>query len=98
MCPQNLSPTQPAPVHRGLKSGLRKRSNALRGRRGTPASLLAKEVLGYAYSGNKNPRFAGILEPSDGLEPSNPSLPSRVFAGTFVLQIGPSARVANARA
>lgn len=31
---------------------------------------------------NKNPRFAGILEPSDGLEPSTPSLPSWDERGT----------------
>jgi hypothetical protein len=34
-----------------------------------------KEVLIHISPGNKNPRFAGILEPSDGLEPSTPSLP-----------------------
>jgi hypothetical protein len=54
-------------------------------------------------------RFAGILrKPSDGLEPSTPSLPwrfrggtrghGRAFAATFLLQIGQSGRVADARA
>jgi hypothetical protein len=54
-------------------------------------------------------RFAGTLgKPSDGLEPSTPSLPWRFWGGigghatalaiTFVLQIKPSARVASARA
>jgi len=38
-------------------------------------SLLTKEVLFCTKIGNKNPRLAGILEPSDGLEPSTPSLP-----------------------
>jgi hypothetical protein len=32
------------------------------------------EVLRCTKLDNKNPRFAGILEPSDGLEPSTPSL------------------------
>jgi hypothetical protein len=38
-----------------------------------------REVLCGAATGNKNPRFPGIsslLKPSDGLEPSTPSLPS----------------------
>jgi hypothetical protein len=43
--------------------------------------LLAREVLLCTSSDNKNPRFAGILEPSDGLEPSTPSLPWRFWGG-----------------
>jgi hypothetical protein len=31
-----------------------------------------KEVLGRTNPDNKNLRFAGILEPSDGLDPSTP--------------------------
>jgi hypothetical protein len=67
-----------------------------------------KEVLGCTNPDNKNPRFAGILEPSDGLEPSTPSLPwrfrggtgghRRALATTFFLQIESSRRVASARA
>jgi hypothetical protein len=38
--------------------------------------LLAREVLLALFSGNKNPRFAGVLEPSPGLEPGTASLPS----------------------
>ena len=37
-------------------------------------ALRHKEVLGCTNPGNENPLFAGILEPSDGLEPSTPSL------------------------
>jgi hypothetical protein len=40
--------------------------------------LLSKEVLDALNTDNKNLRFAGILEPSDGLEPSTPSLPWRL--------------------
>ena len=43
------------------------------------------EVLCGAVLDNKNPRFPGIfllLEPSDGLEPSTPSLPWRFWGGT----------------
>jgi hypothetical protein len=50
-----------------------------------PASyeqLLDKELLDHTNPDNKNPRFPGILEPSDGLEPSTPSLPSSNEAGT----------------
>jgi hypothetical protein len=36
--------------------------------------LLAKEVPFHINRDNKNTRFAGILKPSDGLEPSTPSL------------------------
>ena len=43
----------------------------------TADTLLVKEVLLCTSPDNKNPRFAGILEPSDGLEPSTPSLPWR---------------------
>ena len=59
------------------------------------------EVLRGALSDNKNPRFTGIFslsEPSDGLEPSTPSLPRKFGSGTrehtrssetqFLLQIG----------
>ena len=58
--------------------------------------------------GNKNPRCAGVLEPSPGLEPGTASLPWRFRGGTgghgraravtFFLQIEPSRRVDRARA
>jgi hypothetical protein len=62
----------------------------------------------FAAGGNTTLRFAGLfVKPSDGLEPSTPSLPwkfrrgtgghARAFANTFVLQIGQSAYVCSAR-
>ena len=44
-------------------------------------ALHIKEVLDALSRGNKNPCFAGGLEPSDGLEPSTPSLPWSDEAG-----------------
>jgi hypothetical protein len=54
-----------------------------------------------AKGANKTVSLAGALvKPSDGLEPSTPSLPlhARSFASTFVLQIRHSERVGSARA
>ena len=69
--------------------------------------LLEKEVLSCTRLRQQKSPFAGILEPSDGLEPSTPSLPwrfpgatgghGRAFAITFRLQIGSSRRVSRAR-
>jgi hypothetical protein len=64
---------------------------------------------GRAKTGNTTGPFAGLLsKPSDGLEPSTPSLPWRFRGGTgghrralaitFLLQIVPSRRVSRARA
>ena len=63
-------------------------------------SRRCREVLRIAIKDNKNPRFPGIsslLKPSDGLEPSTPSLPwrfrgvtrvhARSSATQFLLQI-----------
>jgi hypothetical protein len=58
---------------------------------------------------HKKAPFAGaFVKPSDGLEPSTPSLPwkfgggtgvhDRVFTGTFVLQVWPSECVGDVRA
>ena len=49
-------------------------SEPLRMSMGVPFAnpLLAKEVLLCTSLDNQNPRFAGILKPSDGLEPSTP--------------------------
>jgi hypothetical protein len=70
-----------------------------------------REVLCAACLDNRTSRFAGTswrIEPSDGLEPSTPSLPLRFRGGTgghrralaitFLLQIVPSRRVSRARA
>ena len=64
----------------------------------------SEEVLCGAAPDNKNPRFPGVssqVKPSDGLEPSTPSLPwrfrgvtrvhARSLATQFLLQIRPSA-------
>jgi hypothetical protein len=40
-----------------------------------------KEVLDALNLGDKNPRLAGILEPSPGLEPGTASLPWRFWFG-----------------
>jgi hypothetical protein len=92
-------------------------------RKATPDVALARECppvpgmctrlvpapVGRAKKGNTVSPFAGLLwKPSDGLEPSTPSLPwrfpggtgghRRALASTFPLQIRPSRRVAGARA
>lgn len=46
-----------------------------------PEALLTEEVLDALNTDNENPRFAGILEPSPGLEPGTASLPSRFGGG-----------------
>jgi hypothetical protein len=63
------------------------------------SALHFKEVSRCTSLDNKNPAFAGSLKPSDGLEPSTPSLPwkfgsvtrghARSLATQFLLQIGP---------
>jgi len=74
--------------------------------------LPSKEVVGSVYHGNKKPPFAATswlnTKPSDGLEPSTPSLPwrfrggngvhARAFATVFVLHICASQCVRRARA
>jgi hypothetical protein len=77
----------------------------------TTEPLPTKERLSGVGSGNKNAHLRAVLQrikPSDGLEPSTPSLPwkfrrgkrvhARSLAGTFVLQTVHSGRVATARA
>jgi hypothetical protein len=54
--------------------------------------LLDTEVLCLISTDNKINCFAGILEPSDGLEPSTPSLPSSDDAGTAGTAGKPRAR------
>ena len=49
-------------------------------------ALLSREVLDALSSGNKNLRFAGILEPSPGLEPGTASLPWRIRASRLVFR------------
>src|SRR5438067_2419429 len=71
-CPQNLSPGSGDSLTR--RTGLPNRldsSQFCRCRRRPPflTPSFATEVLGCTSPGNKNPRFAGILEPSPGLEP-----------------------------
>jgi len=63
--------------------------------------------MGVRRYGNKKAICWPFVKPSDGLEPSTPSLPwkfrggirvhARSFASTFVVQIGPLAWVASAR-
>ena len=76
--PQNLFPIAARLAHAAgsaprspCTSGLERRASVLHRRDALPA----KEVLYHTTRDNKKPRFAGILEPSDGLEPSTPSLP-----------------------
>ena len=47
----------------------------------TSRHLLTREVPGVPVLTTKIPVFAGILEPSDGLEPPTPSLPWRFWSG-----------------
>jgi hypothetical protein len=88
-------------VERGQHVDLRAVCGSSGERRGCPDRGL--EVPCAATSDNKNPRFPGIFlfrEPSDGLEPSTPSLPwrfrgvtrvhARSLATQFLLLIGPS--------
>ena len=80
----------------------------LAARHSTVDPLPVREVPCHTNPGNKNPRFPGILEPSDGLEPSIPSLPwkfrggtvvhARSRASTFRLQIEALGCVSSARA
>ena len=44
----------------------------------TMEHLPTKEVICHSSLDNKNPRLRGFLEPSDGLEPSTPSLPCSI--------------------
>jgi hypothetical protein len=74
--------------------------------------LLVREVLHSVHHGNNKAAFcSGFVitnKPSDGLEPSTPSLPWKFWSGTgvrerppattFVLQIEPSRCVRFARA
>src|SRR5437762_3102899 len=70
--------------------------------------LVPAKVRNLADAGNITSPFAGLFrKPSDGLEPSTPSLPSRFRGGnrghdrasavTFFLQIGASGRLNDAR-
>jgi hypothetical protein len=74
--------------------------------------LLGKDVLRRVHRGNRKAAFcSGSVvsdKPSDGLEPSTPSLPwrfesvtrvhARPLASTFVLQIAPRGGADNDRA
>jgi hypothetical protein len=48
------------------------------------SALHFKEVPRCTSLDNRNPAFAGSLKPSDGLEPSTPSLPWRISGVTRV--------------
>ena len=73
--PQNLSPTAASDEGSHLKGTCVQGFCTSAAMARIDGPLLRREVLGYTNFDNKNPRFAGILEPSDGLEPSTPSLP-----------------------
>jgi hypothetical protein len=87
-----LQGLRPAPLRSEPSSGLCRRCSAVLAQTTGLATLQV---------------FPLILKPSDGLEPSTPSLPWRFWGGngvharslatTFVLQIGPSSRVSDAR-
>jgi hypothetical protein len=82
-CPQNLSPRIRVTLSRadpGLKSPGSSQFQGVLSHIARLTALLFKEVLDARSSDNKNPCFAGMLEPSDGLEPSTPSLPWKVQA------------------
>jgi hypothetical protein len=75
MSPKLVPGEHPVPLAacRGPVGRLFKRFGRVQCECGSADPLIAKEVLSCTRSDNKNP-FLRILEPSDGLEPSTPSL------------------------